>query len=192
MGLAHDISKTIGHTMQPIRAGDDKLASRRLMDDRSGALTLESSRTIDVFSSAFTDGGTLPLAFTADGANLSPPLSWSNLPDKARSVVLVCEDPDAPFPKPFVHWLVYSLPVTVGSIADAPGGVRQGKNSMLKTGYTGAAPPPGHGMHHYHFQVFALDTIPKLDDGAGRSSVVEAMRGHVLAWGEIVATYERS
>jgi Raf kinase inhibitor-like YbhB/YbcL family protein len=187
MGLARDISKSIGHSMQPIRAGDDKLASRRLLDADTAA-----ARTIDVFSSAFTDGGTLPLAFTADGANIPPPISWSNLPERARSVVLVCEDPDAPMPKPFVHWLVYSLPVTIGSVTAAPGGARQGKNSLFKTGYTGAAPPPGHGMHHYHFQLFALDVIPELEEGAGRTAVVEAMRGHVVGWGEIVATYERS
>jgi Raf kinase inhibitor-like YbhB/YbcL family protein len=190
MGLAHDFSKTIGHTMQPIRAGGDKLASRRVVGGDSAAL--ERLRTINVFSSAFTDGGTLPVAFTADGAGVAPPIQWSNLPDTARSIVLVAEDPDAPFPKPVVHWLVYSLPVTVGSISAAPGGARQGKNSRLKTGYIGAAPPPGHGLHHYHFQVFALDTIPELPEGAGRTAVVEAMRGHVVAWGEIVATYERS
>jgi Raf kinase inhibitor-like YbhB/YbcL family protein len=185
MGLAHEIGKNIGKAIEPIRAGDDKIASRKLG-------VTEASRTIDVTSTAFTDGGSLPVTFTADGAGLAPPITWSSVPDAARSLVLIAEDPDAPFPKPFVHWLVYSLPVTTTSIASSPAGGREGKNSMLKTGYTPAAPPAGHGMHHYHFQVFALDIVLELGEGAGRSALLEAMRNHVIAWGEIVATYERS
>jgi Raf kinase inhibitor-like YbhB/YbcL family protein len=185
MGLAREIGKSIGKVIEPIRAGDDKIASRKLGVN-------EDIRSIDVTSTAFTDGGTLPVAFTADGSGVAPPIAWSNVPESARSLVLIAEDPDAPIPKPFVHWLVYSLPVTTSSIATSPAGGREGKNSTLKTGYTPAAPPAGHGLHHYHFQVFALDTVLELGEGAGRSAVVEAMRNHVIAWGEIVATYERS
>jgi len=189
MGLAHDLSKTIGKAIEPIRAGVDKLASRRLAGDAASRATL---RTLDVSSTAFDDGDTLPLAFTSDGASIPPPIAWDNVPDDARSLALVVEDPDAPYPRPFVHWLVYSLPVAVSSMAAAPAGARQGKNSKLATGYTGAAPPPGHGVHRYHFQLFALDSILELPAGAGRTAVIDAMRGHVLAWGEIVATYQRS
>jgi Raf kinase inhibitor-like YbhB/YbcL family protein len=149
-------------------------------------------RTIEITSSAFTDGGSLPITFTADGAGVAPPLTWSNIPERARSLVLIAEDPDAPILNPFVHWLVYSLPVTTGSIATSPAGGREGKNSMLKTGYTPAAPPAGHGMHHYHFQIFALDIVLELGEGAGRNALLDAMRNHVIAWGDIVATYERS
>lgn len=185
MGLAREIGKNLGKVIEPIRAGDDKIAARKLG-------VAEETRTIDVTSTAFTDGGSLPVTFTADGAGVAPPIAWSNIPDGARSVVLIVEDPDAPFPKPFAHWLVYSLPVTAGSIASSPAGGREGKNSMLKTGYTPAAPPAGHGMHHYHFQVFALDVVLELGEGAGRSALLDAMRNRVIAWGEIVATYERS
>ncbi len=185
MGLAHEIGKNLGKVIEPIRAGDDKIAARKLG-------VAEETRTIDVTSTAFTDGGSLPVTFTADGAGVAPPIAWSNIPDGARSVVLIVEDPDSPFPKPFAHWLVYSLPVTAGSIASSPAGGREGKNSMLKTGYTPAAPPAGHGMHHYHFQVFALDVVLELGEGAGRSALLDAMRNRVIAWGEIVATYERS
>lgn len=184
MGLAQQIEKSIGKVMAPIRAGRDKLASHKLG-------VTEDMRTLDVSSSAFPEGGTLPLAFTRDGAGIAPPLTWSNVPDSARSIVLVAEDPDAPFPKPFVHWLVYSLPVTSTSLETAPAGAYVGKNSMLKSEFTPAAPPPGHGLHHYHFQVFALDTIPQLEAGAGRSALIDAMRNHVVAWGETVGTYER-
>jgi Raf kinase inhibitor-like YbhB/YbcL family protein len=185
MGLAHEIGKSIGKVIEPIRAGDDKIAARKLG-------VAEETRTINVTSTAFTDGGSLPATFTADGAGVAPPIAWSNIPDSARSVVLIVEDPDAPFPKPFAHWLVYSLPVTAGSIASSPAGGREGKNSMLESGYTPAAPPAGHGMHHYHFQVFALDVVLELGEGAGRSALLDVMRNRVIAWGEIVATYERS
>ena len=185
MGLAHDIGKNIGKALEPIRAGDDKIAARKLG-------VTEAIRSIDVRSTAFTDGGSLPVTFTADGAGAAPPITWTNVPDDARSLVLIAEDPDAPFPRPFVHWLVYSLPVTTSSIESSPAGGREGKNSTLKTGYSPAAPPAGHGMHHYHFQIFALDTVLELGEGAGRSALLDAMRHHVIAWGEIVATYERS
>ena len=185
MGIAHDIGKNIGKAIEPIRAGDDKLASRKLR-------ATEANRTITVTSSAFTDGGSLPITFTADGAGIAPPIAWNNIPDGARSIVLIAEDPDAPIPNPFVHWLVYGLPVTTSSIASSPDGGREGKNSMLKSGYAPASPPAGHGVHHYHFQVFALDIVLELGDGAGRNALLDAMKNHVLAWGDIVATYERS
>lgn len=184
MGLAQQIEKSIGKAMAPIRAGSGKLASRKLG-------VSEKMRTLEVKSPAFPERGALPLAFTSDGSGIAPPITWSNVPESARSIVLVAEDPDAPFPRPFVHWLVYGLPVTATSLETAPAGAREGKNSALKTGFAPAAPPPGHGLHHYHFQVFALDTIPELEAGAGRSAILEAMRGHVLAWGETVGTYQR-
>jgi len=183
MGLSHELTAKIGKKLEPIRAGVDKLASRKL--------GVAAVATLDVRSSAFAHGGTLPVVFTADGSNVAPPIEWSDVPDAARSLVLLCEDPDAPFPQPFVHWMAYGIPPTATSVTTAPAGCRLGKNSMLKDEYTGAAPPPGHGIHHYHFQVFALDYIPELEAGIGRRSLLEAMRGHVIAWGEIVGTYER-
>lgn len=186
MGLAHEVGKNIGKAMAPIRAGTDKLASHKLDLHRMHLQTLAVS------SSAFSEGGAIPVAFTADGGSVAPPIAWENVPASARSIVLVCEDPDAPMPKPFVHWLVYSLPAAVGSLDAAPAAGREGKNTMLKTGYTPPAPPPGHGPHRYHFQIFALDTILELEAGAGRSALLAAMEGHVLAWGETVGTYERA
>jgi Raf kinase inhibitor-like YbhB/YbcL family protein len=134
----------------------------------------------------------LPLSATADGEGTPPQLEWLGVPAAARSVAIVVEDPDAPFPRPFVHWLVWDIDPTVG-LFDFGHGIpgREGKNSMMKTGFTPAAPPPGHGMHRYHFQVFALDKVLGLPEGSGRSAVLEAMRGHVIAWGELVGTYER-
>lgn len=183
MSIGHDLQNRLGHALASLRAGDEELLPSRL-----GVL---ERRTIEVTSPAFTDGGTLPRDFTVDGKGIAPPLAWSNLPAGAHSLALVVEDPDAPTPKPFVHWLVYGIPAGVDHLN--PGHEqREGKNSLMKDGFTPAAPPLGHGIHHYHFQVFALDCVLDLERGEGRTAILEEMRDHVMAWGEIVATYERS
>ena len=128
----------------------------------------------------------------SDGEAVPPPISWRGVPAGARSVVVVCEDPDAPVPEPFVHWIVYGLPAHDGTLdASTLATAREGRNSIGKKGYAGASPPAGHGPHHYHFQVFALDNELSVDLGAGRSTLLDAMRGHVVARGDLVATYER-
>jgi Raf kinase inhibitor-like YbhB/YbcL family protein len=200
MGVARNIVKKIGSTFRSVRAGSENLAATKVGS--------AASRTLEVTSSVFSSGQTLPRASTADGEGLPPPLTWNGVPGNARSMVVICEDPDAPLPEPFVHWLVYGIPARPGT-ADATdpgtanatavgtldvanlGSVRQGENSKGGKGYTAAAPPPGHGVHHYHFQVFALDEDLALEPGAGRSALLEAMRGHVVAWGDLVGTYER-
>lgn len=90
-----------------------------------------------------------------------------------------------------MHWLAYDLDPGVSSIARTGVVGREGKNSMMKVGFTPAAPPPGHGVHRYHFQIFALDKALGLEPGAGRSALLEAIHGHVVAWGELIGTYER-
>jgi Raf kinase inhibitor-like YbhB/YbcL family protein len=121
-----------------------------------------------------------------------PAISFTGMPEAAKSVVIVCEDPDAPQLEPFVHWLVYGVPASVGAVdAQTQHDYRLGKNSKSEQGYTPAAPPPGHGVHHYHFQVFALDIELDLAAGADREALFQGMTGHVLSWGEIVGTYER-
>lgn len=186
MGLAHAVGKNIGKAMAPIRAGAGRLASRRLELDRM------HNQTLAVASSAFSDGRRIPTKYTADGEGLAPPIAWDNQPESTRSMVVICEDPDAPRPMPFVHWLAYGLPSAAGSTDKAAAFGREGKNSTMRLGFTPPAPPPGHGPHCYHFEVFALDTVLELEPGAGRSALIEAMRGHVLAWGETVGIYERA
>ncbi|HEX6245787.1 MAG TPA: YbhB/YbcL family Raf kinase inhibitor-like protein, partial [Polyangiales bacterium] len=115
---------------------------------------------------------------------------WDHLRGAARSFALICEDPDAPFPQPFVHWIVYDIPDDARSIEPVHAW-QHGKNSLLQLGYTGAAPPPGHGTHHYHFQLFALDVAHLPARGIGRRAFVSALRGHIVAWGELVARYGR-
>jgi len=186
MGIAHEAAVGIGKALEHLHAGDDRLAKNKL-----NVATNKGMGRLTVSSALFRDGGPLPASATADGANVAPPLRWLSVPVIAKSIVILCEDPDAPFPDPFVHWLVYGIPATVQSLDGTAAGFPEGQNSKLRSEFTGAAPPPGHGVHHYHFQVFALDTMVSLDAGAGRSAVLAAMMGHVVAWGEIVGTYER-
>lgn len=161
-------------------------------------MTTQTS-TITVTSSAFKQGEPVPKKYSGEGQNISPPLSWSGVPDSAAELVLICEDPDAPRGI-FTHWVLCnmspqttSLPEGVKPVAEPPvpaGGV-QGRNGGEKLGYTGPLPPPGHGVHHYHFRLFALDRALKLRSGLTREQVMIAIHGHVICEGEIVGTYER-
>lgn len=152
---------------------------------------------IEVSSAAFAEGAVIPRHFAGDGDDVSPPLSWSKVPAATREVVVLCEDPDAPFPSPFVHWLIHGLPPAVRSLSegvtDTPviPAAHQGKNSRRDTGYMGPLPPPGHGVHHYYFEVFALDAALDLDGAPTRDQLVRAMRGHVIGSGALVGTYTR-
>lgn len=184
MGIAHEVSVVAGHAMQGIRAGNEKLASRRL------AASIEP--TIEVRSVAFEPDGALPISCTVDGVGAAPPLAFEGIPEAAQSLVLICEDPDAPLLSPFVHWLVYAMPAQTQSLdAQTQHEFRLGKNSKSEVGFAPAAPPPGHGLHRYHFQAFALDIPVDLAPGSEHDDLLEVMQGHVLAWGEIVGTYER-
>ena len=170
--------------MHGIRAGNEKLAVHRL--------THGEQPEISVRSVAFEPGVALPISCTIDGVGAPPAISFDGLPESAQSVVIIAEDPDAPQSQPFVHWLVYGIPADAGAVdAQTQHDYRIGQNSRSEVGYTPAAPPPGHGLHHYHFQVFALDVPLELAAGAERDALLEAMTGHVLSWGEIVGTYER-
>ncbi|HOA72426.1 MAG TPA: YbhB/YbcL family Raf kinase inhibitor-like protein [Phycisphaerae bacterium] len=155
---------------------------------------------IQVHSSAFGPNQPIPRKHTADGLNVSPPLTWNAVPAGAQELVMIVDDPDAPRPQPWVHWLIYNMPATVTRlpegvppsqrVPDPPGAV-QGKNSWGKIGYGGPEPPRGHGVHHYHFKIYALDTRLNLPPGLEKEQLLASMQGHVLAEGELVGTYER-
>ena len=150
-----------------------------------GAITLESP--------AFADHAPIPERFTDDGDGVSPPLRWSGAPDPARSMVLIVEDADSPTPKPLVHAIVADLGTQDGMLAEGAIGedAPAGRNSFLSHAWLPPDPPPGHGAHRYVFQIYALDHAPPLGAQAGRAAVIEALRGHVLAIGVLVGTYER-
>ena len=142
-----------------------------------------------ITSSAFREGESIPSKFTCDGGNTSPPLEISDVPSGAKSVVLIADDPDAPAGL-FTHWLVWNIPPQTNSIAEgsAPKGM-QGTNDFGKSGY--GAPCPPSGMHRYCFRVFALDRELDLRSGAKRSQLDAAMKGHVIAQGELIGRYAR-
>jgi len=144
---------------------------------------------IKITSSAFQEGGNIPSKFTCDGSDTSPPLQITGIPSEAKSLVLIADDPDAPGGL-FTHWLVWNIPPQTNSIAEgsAPKGVH-GTNDFGKPDYKGPCPPPG--THRYSFKVFALDHELDLRGGAKRSQLDAAMKGHVIAQGELVGRYAR-
>lgn len=154
---------------------------------------LKGSGRIEVSSSAFAPGAAIPDVYSAYGQSISPPLAWKGAPGGAKSVALIVEDPDAPLPTPFTHWLVWNIAPTAQGVAQgsAPAGAEQGALLTGKVGYMGPRPPAG-PAHHYHFEVFALDQKLDLKRGADRSALIAAMKGHVLASGELVAVYRKS
>jgi len=151
-------------------------------------------------SPSFGPGGTIPVQHTADGQNLSPALTWGDLPKETRSLALICEDPDAPYP-PFVHWLVADLPPDLGTGLPqgvAPGvmprelaGAIQGRNSFGRIGYGGPEPPRGDSSHRYQFILYALDAPVRLREGFTREELVSGMKGHIVAKGELIGMYGR-
>lgn len=184
------VRHALGAAMSPIRAGDEKIASRQTT----------GPQTIQITSEAFGNGQAIPVKYTPAGENVSPALAWTGVPDAAHELVLICEDPDAPMAKPFVHWILHRLPANITSLpAGVPqerelkqlGGAVQGQNDFKARGWGGPQPPVGHGVHHYHFQLFALDTQLSLGPDAMLDELVKLMKGHVLAEGEIVGTHER-
>lgn len=142
-----------------------------------------------ITSSAFQQGGNVPSKFSCDGANTSPPLQVSDVPSGAKSVVLVVDDPDAPSGL-FTHWTVWNIPPQTSTIAEGstPKGV-QGTNDFGKSSYGGPCPPSG--AHRYYFKIFALDRGLDLPSGAKRSQLDAAMKGHVIAQGQLMGRYAR-
>jgi Raf kinase inhibitor-like YbhB/YbcL family protein len=142
-----------------------------------------------ITTSAFQQGGNIASKFSCDGANTSPPLQISDVPSGAKSLVLVVDDPDAPSGL-FTHWTVWNIPPQTSTIAEGstPKGV-QGTNDFGKSGYGGPCPPSG--AHRYYFKIFALDRDLDLPFGAKRSQLDAAMKGHVIAQGQLMGRYAR-
>jgi Raf kinase inhibitor-like YbhB/YbcL family protein len=151
-------------------------------------------------SDAFANGRAIPRRYSEDVEDLSPPLTWTGLPQGTKELALIVDDPDAPRPEPWVHWVLYKIPADVRTLTEGlprtptlhvPPSALQGKNSWGTDGYRGPAPPKGHGTHHYHFRLYALDAPLAAAQGLDKAGLLEAMRGHVLAEAELVGTYER-
>jgi Raf kinase inhibitor-like YbhB/YbcL family protein len=146
---------------------------------------------MQVTSAAFQEGATIPTQYTGDGKDLSPPLSWTGVPQGTKSLALICDDPDAPRGT-WVHWVLFNIPSDQKELAGEklPGGARQGKNDFGNIGYGGPAPPKGK-PHRYFFKLYALDTTLDLPAGATKAQLEAAMKGHILAEGQIMGTYQR-
>ena len=156
--------------------------------------------TMIIQSQAFADGERIPLRHTGDGEDVSPPLKWLNVPGGTRELALIVDDPDAPTPEPWVHWLIYKIPPTVVELPEAvprypevtqPAGALQGRNSWDAVGYRGPAPPRGHGTHHYQFRIYALDVPLKLVSNPDKKALLKAMEGHILDQGILTGVYQR-
>ncbi|KAA0007139.1 MAG: YbhB/YbcL family Raf kinase inhibitor-like protein [Thermoplasmata archaeon] len=139
-----------------------------------------------------------PLSHVYDGDNTSPKIYISGINESVKSIAIIMDDPDAPHGT-FTHWLIWnieakhpnmSIPADIPkkSVVESPIHAIQGKNDFHKIGYDGPRPPPGE-THHYHFRVYGLDTFIELEGGAGRDALEKAMKGHILQYGEAVATY---
>jgi Raf kinase inhibitor-like YbhB/YbcL family protein len=143
-----------------------------------------------ISSPAFHEGGLIPEKFSKYGRNVSPELQIEDAPAETKSLVLVVDDPDAPVGL-FTHWLVWNIDPKTTEIgeATAPSGVVQGKNDFGETGYGGPQPPSG--THRYFFKIFALDKTLDLKPGAKRQEVDAAMKGHIIAQGQLMGKYSK-
>jgi len=156
--------------------------------------------SITLISRAFDHNQPIPRRHTGEGEDISPALGWSNLPAGTKELALICDDPDAPRPEPWVHWIIYKIPADTQGLSEGiakssqlsePAGAVQGENSWGRIGYGGPMPPPGHGVHRYFFKLYALDTALDLEPGAGKDALLKAMSGHILTEGELIGTYQR-
>jgi len=165
------------------RAGDDRLALHKLGLNPTGRPALSSD--------AFTDGAPIPVVHTADGDGTPPPLRWETPPPATRSLALLVEDPDAPTPNPFVHWVVTNIAPASGTLEQALAkGAHVGRNSMFRSGWAPCAPPKGDETHRYFFQLFALTR--ELRSGvSGRAALLSAIRGRVIGSSLLVGSYRR-
>jgi hypothetical protein len=163
---------------------------------QDGAPRVEADpMSMKLTSSAFHEGQPIPRKYTCDGDDISPPLSWTGVPEGAASLVLISDDPDAPGGT-WDHWVLHDLapgldglPEAVPATGDVPGGGVHGRNGWGRSDYGGPCPPGG--THRYFFKLFALDTKLGIGPGKSKAEVTAAMEGHVLAEAQLMGTYSR-
>lgn len=145
-----------------------------------------------LISPSFEDNGTIPKKFTCEGGNINPELRIENVPAGAESLALIMHDPDAPMPGGFTHWVVWNIAPATTLIKEEsmPPGAAEGRNTR-SAGYTGPYPPPGHGVHHYEFHLYALDMMLDLPTTSGKAKLEAAMQGHIIEETKLVGLYER-
>ena len=160
----------------------------------------EETMTLSITSTAFEDGGAMPAVYTCEGDDISPPLSFSGVPELAQTLVLIVDDPDAPDPNApqttWVHWVLYNIPVAVSGMVEDTArhglspGMSEGKNDWGRTGYGGPCPPIG--RHRYFHKLYALDVqLPDLQ-APTKAELEQAMQGQVVATASLIGTYQKS
>ena len=150
-------------------------------------------------STAFAHNSDIPLLYTCEGKDISPPLAWNDVPETAKSLVLIVDDPDAPDPKApkmvWVHWMLYNLPPAIDNLPEAissnelPAGTLEGLNDWKRTGYGGPCPPIG--QHRYFHKLYALDEMLPDLNMPFKTKLENAMKGHILATTQLVGMYEK-
>lgn len=165
-------------------------STARPHQEKGGPMSLQIS------SSAFSAGETIPKKFTCDGPDISPKLAWNEPPANTKSFALIMDDPDAPVGT-WVHWVLYDLPPETRELAEGvakqeqlSSGARQGRNDFGRIGYGGPCPPPGK-PHRYFFKLYALDSKFSLKAGATKPQLESAMKGHILGQAELIGKYGR-
>ena len=160
-----------------------------------GTVTMGGENQIEVKSTAFQEGGMIPEQYTCDGADVSPPLAWSAVPEGTKSIALICDDPDAPGGT-WVHWVLFNLPPDTKEIPEnlpahkkLQNGAIHGTNDFRKIGYGGPCPPSG--THRYFFKVYALDTEIDLKAGITKRKLLKAMKEYIVAEGQLMGKYTR-
>ena len=155
---------------------------------------------MELTSQAFAQNERMPRRYSGDGEDLSPPLTWSGVPENAVELALICDDPDAPMAEPFVHWVAYGIDPVLGGLPEGvpagkevndPVSIQQGETSFGKAGYGGPAPPRGHGVHHYHFKLYALSQPLNTGGGLSKQELLDAMEGKIIEQTTLTGTYER-
>lgn len=151
---------------------------------------------MQLHSSAFDNNGSIPSKHTGEGEDISPEISWTNIPEGTKGFAVICHDPDAPLVTPkgqygFVHWVLYNIPADTASLAEACQDFTQGLNDMGNSGYMGPMPPEGHGTHQYYFWILALDIETKLEAGLTLWQLLEAIEPNVLGMNRLIGTYQR-
>lgn len=195
--MLEKLPAAVGHLLHNQRAGLDKIAFNSV-DLRNGMAQIE------VTSLAFVDHAPIPALYTADGEGISPPLSWHGVPAEANTLLLIVEDADSPTPSPLVHAIVVDLTPQDSALAEGAlaspehegVGLKTGRNSYLQAKWLPPDPPPGHGVHRYAFQLFALavahDDDPLTAGTPGREDVLKAVAERGIASGCLIGTYERA
>ena len=170
---------------------EEKVQTKSTQETKEKEMKMEFKLT----SSAFEEGGMIPKKYTCDAEDVSLPLTWGTVPEGTKSLILICDDPDAPV-RTWVHWVLYDIPSDVKELPESvpdddtlENGAKQGTNDFGNLGYGGPCPPSG--THRYFFKLYALDSMLELEPGKTKAEVLDAMEGHLLAETQLIGKYSK-